>query len=34
VRPTTLTELARVHGMGPARLDAYGERLLGVVTTG
>ena len=33
VRPTTLAALARVHGMGPARLDAYGERLLGVVTT-
>ena len=32
-RPTTITELSRVHGMGPARLEAYGERLLGVVTS-
>jgi len=30
-RPLTRAELARVHGMGPARLDAYGARFLAVV---
>ncbi|RLB63831.1 MAG: hypothetical protein DRI90_05965, partial [Deltaproteobacteria bacterium] len=30
-RPTTLAALELVHGMGPARIDAYGELLLAVV---
>jgi ATP-dependent DNA helicase RecQ len=30
-RPTSRSDLAEVHGMGPARLDAYGERFLEVV---
>lgn len=34
MRPTTLAELADVHGMGPARLDAYGSELIEVVAKG
>ncbi len=30
-RPTSLAELELVHGMGPARIDAYGDLLLAVV---
>jgi ATP-dependent DNA helicase RecQ len=30
-RPTTVAELELVHGMGPARIDAYGELFLAVV---
>jgi ATP-dependent DNA helicase RecQ len=30
-RPTTLVELGRVHGMGPTKVERYGERLLDVV---
>ena len=30
-RPHSLSELGEVHGMGPARIDAYGDRLLEVV---
>jgi ATP-dependent DNA helicase RecQ len=33
-RPATLADLAAVHGMGPARIEAYGDRLLSVVTSG
>jgi ATP-dependent DNA helicase RecQ len=34
LRPTTLAELSAVHGMGPARLDAYGEGFIAVVEKG
>jgi ATP-dependent DNA helicase RecQ len=30
-KPQTLSEMARVHGMGPARLEASGDRFLSVV---
>jgi len=30
-KPTTVAELERVHGMGPARIEAHGERFLAVV---
>jgi len=30
-RPTDLAALAKVAGMGPARIEAYGETLLSVV---
>jgi ATP-dependent DNA helicase RecQ len=33
-KPKTLAALADVHGMGPARIDAYGAKLLAVVTGG
>jgi superfamily II DNA helicase RecQ len=31
-RPGSLTALARVKGMGPAKLDRYGEDILAIVT--
>ena len=31
-RPTTMSQLAEVHGMGPARIASYGERFLAVIT--
>jgi ATP-dependent DNA helicase RecQ len=31
-KPRTLGEMADVHGMGPARLEAWGDRFLSVVT--
>ena len=31
-RPTTLAELARCKGMGPIRLERWGDELLAVVT--
>ncbi|HVY45203.1 MAG TPA: ATP-dependent DNA helicase RecQ, partial [Minicystis sp.] len=31
LRPRTLAELARVHGMGPSRIEAYGEAFLAIV---
>jgi len=30
-RPTSPSELARVHGIGPAKIESFGERLLGLV---
>ncbi len=30
-RPATIAELARVRGIGPVKLDAYGQALLGLV---
>jgi len=33
-RPTSRKALAGIHGMGPARIEAYGERLLQVVRGG
>lgn len=30
-RPMTRNQLAEIHGMGPARIDAYGDRLLAAV---
>ena len=33
-RPSTRAELAAVHGMGPARLDAYGDFFLAAVQEG
>ena len=33
-KPRNLDELAAVHGMGPARLEAYGGRFLAVVAAG
>jgi ATP-dependent DNA helicase RecQ len=33
-RPRTLDEMARVHGMGPARIDAYGARFLAALAGG
>ena len=30
-RPTDLSALAQVAGMGPARIEAYGDTLLAVV---
>ncbi|WP_250445998.1 HRDC domain-containing protein, partial [Actinotalea sp. C106] len=30
-RPTTIAELARVRGIGPAKLDRYGSSLLALV---
>ena len=31
LRPATIAELARVRGIGPVKLDAYGQALLGLV---
>jgi DNA helicase-2/ATP-dependent DNA helicase PcrA len=31
VRPATLAELARVRGVGPAKLEQYGQEVLAVV---
>jgi DNA helicase-2/ATP-dependent DNA helicase PcrA len=31
LRPVTIAELARVRGIGPVKLDAYGQALLGLV---
>ena len=33
-RPRTLDELAAVPGVGPAKLEAYGEEVLGVLAAG
>ncbi len=33
-KPQTLNEMADVHGMGPARIEAWGDRFLSVVTEG
>lgn len=30
-RPTTLTELLKVPGVGPAKVNAYGEEIIGIV---
>jgi superfamily II DNA helicase RecQ len=30
-RPRTLAALRRVHGMGPARLERYGDEILEIV---
>ncbi len=30
-RPTSLSELARVPGIGPAKLEKYGERFLALI---
>ena len=32
-RPRTRAELSGVHGMGPARIDAYGDRFVEVITS-
>jgi superfamily II DNA helicase RecQ len=32
-RPATLGELAGIRGVGPAKLERYGEELLAVVAT-
>jgi ATP-dependent DNA helicase RecQ len=32
--PTTVDELARVHGMGPMRIDLYGARFLAAIRSG
>ena len=34
VRPTTLAELARVSGVGPARVERYGAQILACVNDG
>lgn len=31
LRPTTLTELLKVPGVGPAKVNAYGEEIIGIV---
>ena len=31
LRPTTLTELLKVPGVGPAKVNAYGEEIVGIV---
>jgi len=31
-RPSGLRTLAKVHGIGPAKLDAYGRELLDLIT--
>lgn len=31
LRPTTLTELLNVPGVGPAKVNAYGEEIIGIV---
>ncbi len=31
LRPTTLTELLKVPGVGPAKFNAYGEEIIGIV---
>ncbi|MBW2462199.1 MAG: ATP-dependent DNA helicase RecQ [Deltaproteobacteria bacterium] len=33
-KPQTLDQMAEVHGMGPARIDAWGDRLLSVIAEG
>ncbi len=33
-KPQTLSEMANVHGMGPARIEAWGDRFLTVVAQG
>jgi DNA helicase-2/ATP-dependent DNA helicase PcrA len=33
VRPQSLTALARVKGIGPAKLERYGEDILRIVST-
>ena len=33
-KPQTLSEMAAVHGMGPARIEAWGDHFLSVVTDG
>ena len=33
-RPERLTELARVPGIGPAKLDKYGSEILAAVASG
>ena len=31
VRPTSVPELARIDGVGPSKIDAYGEGVLDLV---
>ncbi|WP_125776894.1 ATP-dependent helicase [Antribacter gilvus] len=33
VRPGSVAELARINGIGPAKIDKYGETILGIVGT-
>ena len=33
-KPQTLSQMAAVHGMGPARIEAWGDHFLSVVTDG
>jgi ATP-dependent DNA helicase RecQ len=33
-RPSTMPALRRVHGMGPAKLEKYGEEILRIVAAG
>jgi superfamily II DNA helicase RecQ len=32
-RPTTIAELRRIKGMGPTKLDRYGEEILAALAT-
>jgi len=31
-RPSAVEDLAKVYGIGPAKLDAYGQELLDLIT--